>query len=147
MDTTPKARVVTRFEVRWGECDPAGIVYHPAYIDWFSVARMHFLKENGVSYMETFHDQGIVLVVIDVQCRYHKTLRAEDIADVEARLVERTRTRLALRYRVLNAAGELCAEGRTEHAFVDMASNRAVNLAKRAPALWGVLEALPVSEE
>jgi acyl-CoA thioester hydrolase len=137
--------VTTRFEVRWGECDPAGIVYHPAYIDWFSVARMRFLRENGVSYMETFHDQGIVLVVIDVQCRYLKTLRAEDFADVEARLELCTKTRLALRYRVMNEAGELCAEGRTEHAFVDMETNRAVNLAKRAPALWAILENLPVA--
>jgi acyl-CoA thioester hydrolase len=140
------AVVATELEVRWGECDPAGIVYHPAYIDWFSVARMRFLRENGISYMETFHDQGIVLVVLEVQCRYLKALRAEDKVRVEARIANLTRTRLSARYRVFNEAGELCAEGRTEHAFVDE-RGRAVNLAKRNPALWELMQSLPVAGE
>lgn len=139
--------VATRLEVRWGECDPAGIVYHPAYIDWFSVARMRFLKENGVSYMEEFHDAGVVLVVLEATCRYMKTLRAEDDVVIKARLVERSRTRLALSYDVENAGGELCARGRTEHAFVDMSNNRAVNLQRKAAHLWTLLESLPLSDE
>jgi acyl-CoA thioester hydrolase len=131
--------VTTEFEVRWGECDAAGIVYHPVYIDWFSVARMRFLKANGVSYMESFHDNGIVLVVIDVQCKFTKTLRAEDMAYVDASVSELTRTRLALHYSVRDVHGDLCAEGSTEHAYVDMPSNRAVNIAKRCPAVWELL--------
>lgn len=131
--------VTTEFEVRWGECDAAGIVYHPVYIDWFSVARMRYLKDVGVSYMESFHDNGIVLVVIDVQCKYMKTLRAEDQAIVEARMTELTKSRLALQYQVRNDVGILCAEGRTEHAYVDILSNRAVNIAKRCPEVWALL--------
>ncbi|KPV42044.1 acyl-CoA thioesterase [Alicyclobacillus ferrooxydans] len=141
-----EAVVRTTLEVRWGECDPAGIVYHPAYIDWFSVARMRFLKANGVSYMEEFHDSGVVLVVLEATCRYTKTLRAEDEVTIAAQLVERSRTRLALTYDVFNAEAELCATGRTEHAFVDMQTNRAVNLGRKAPRLWELLLTLPMSE-
>jgi acyl-CoA thioester hydrolase len=133
--------VTTELEVRWGECDPAGIVYHPAYIDWFSVARMHWLREHGVKYMEDFHDQGIVVVVLAVNCRYVKTLRAEDQVRVDARLAKLSRTRMEFHYQVFNAAGELCAEGMTEHAYVDE-RGRAVNIAKRAPALWERLHAM-----
>jgi acyl-CoA thioester hydrolase len=132
---------VTELEVRWGECDPAGIVYHPVYIDWFSVARMRLLKEYGISYMETFHDNGIVLVVTDVQCTYKKTLRAEDPITIEARLSHVSRTRMGLGYRVYNEHGDLCGEGRTEHAYVDF-NHRAVNVAKKAPGLWAKLQAL-----
>lgn len=127
--------VSTELEVRWGECDPAGIVYHPAYIDWFSVARMHWLRAHGVGYMEAFHDQGIVVVVLGVQCQYRKTLRAEDNVRVDAQLVSLTRTRMKFAYQVWNAQGELCAEGSTEHAYVDERGH-AVNIAKRAPELW-----------
>ncbi|MCL6444016.1 MAG: acyl-CoA thioesterase [Alicyclobacillus sp.] len=134
------------FEVRWGECDPAGIVYHPAYIDWFSVARMHVLSEYGIRYMRDFHDQGIVVVVLGVQCQYRKSLRAEDNITVEAWLRHLSRTRMGFGYRVLNEQGEVCAEGETEHAFVDV-HNRPVNVAKRRPELWDVLSRLPVSEE
>lgn len=135
--------VQTKLEVRWGECDAAGIVYHPVYIDWFSVARMHWLKANGVNYMESFHDNGVVLVVLGVQSRYLKTLRAEDLVIVEARLVKLTRTRIEMAYRVLNEQGELCTEGMTEHAYVDE-HNRAINVAKKSPALWGLIAPLSV---
>lgn len=137
--------VSTELEVRWGECDPAGIVYHPAYIDWFSVARMHFLRENGVSYMETFHDSGIVLVVLEVQGKFHRTVRAEDVVRIDARVLHCSKTRIGLGYRVYKESGELCAEGRTEHAYVDQ-EKRAVNVAKKAPHLWNLLSSLLVSE-
>jgi len=134
--------VTTNIEVRWGECDAAGIVYHPAYIDWFSVARMHYLKENGISYMSEFHDAGIVLVVLDVQCSYRKTLRSEDNVRVEASMKHLSKTRLTMIYRVVNEAGEVCASGHTEHAYVDNYNHRAVNLAKRATRLWTLLQTL-----
>lgn len=134
--------VITDLEVRWGECDAAGIVYHPNYIDWFSVARMHFLKENGISYMEEFQDKGIVLVVIDVKSQYKKTLRAEDYAHIHARVKLLTRTRIALFYEVYNDAGDLCAEGTTEHAYVDIQTNRAINIAKKNPEVWVALQKL-----
>jgi acyl-CoA thioester hydrolase len=135
--------VSLELEVRWGECDPAGIVYHPAYIDWFSVARMRFLRENGIPYMEKFHDNGVVLVVLEAQCRYFKTLRAEDAVRIDARLLELTRTRMTVDYSVYNSDGELCAKGKTEHAFVDE-NRKAINVAKRAPELWGLLQSLPI---
>lgn len=130
--------VSTELEVRWGECDPAGIVYHPAYIDWFAVARMHFLRDNGVPYMKEFHDNGVVLVVLAVDCKYMKTLEAEDAIRVDARLMEFGRTRAKFAYEVYNRDGGLCAAGHTEHAFVD-ADKRPLNLAKQAPLLWDKL--------
>ncbi|GMA56383.1 hypothetical protein GCM10025858_08860 [Alicyclobacillus sacchari] len=101
-----------------GECDPAGIVYHPSFIDWFSIARMHFLSENGIRYMTDFHDAGITVVVTDVSCHYARALRAEDQVAVSARLLELSRTRLCFAYEVLTAEGELSAAGQTRHAFV-----------------------------
>ncbi|MCL6516048.1 acyl-CoA thioesterase [Alicyclobacillus sp.] len=138
--------VRTEFEVRWGECDPAGIVYHPAYLDWFSVARMHFLQENGISYMKEFHDRGIVVVVLEAQCQYRKPLRAEDRVWVEAWWRHLSRTRFGFQYRVINAAGEVCTTGRTEHAFIDL-HGKPLNLAKRDPDLWRRVQQIPVRGE
>jgi acyl-CoA thioester hydrolase len=136
--------VSTQMEVRWGECDAAGIVYHPVYIDWFSVARMNYLKENGVPYMKQFHDSGIVLVVLEANCKYVKTLRAEDVVRVDARLSALSRTRMRLEYAVFDAQNNLCAQGTTDHAYVDMETQKAVNVAKRTPALWNNLQRLSI---
>ncbi|KRW92845.1 thioesterase [Alicyclobacillus tengchongensis] len=138
-------RVTTALEVRWGECDPAGIVYHPSFIDWFSIARMHFLSANGIRYMTDFHDAGITVVVTDVSCHYARALRAEDQIEVSARLLELSRTRLCFAYEVLTADGELSAAGQTKHAFVANGSMRPVNLARVAPQLWNRLAQLPTS--
>lgn len=131
--------VSTELEVRWGECDPAGIVYHPAYIDWFSVARMHLLSAHGVSYMTAFHNNGVVLVVLEVNCRYHRSLRAEDKVQIDCSVEMLSRTRMSLKYEVYDANDILCAAGRTEHAFTDL-QNRAINLAKHSPELWKLLQ-------
>lgn len=137
-------RVATSLEVRWGECDPAGIVYHPVFIDWFSIARMHFLSENGIQYMSEFHDTGITVVVTDVSCKYVQALRAEDKIDVCAKLTHCSRTRLAFEYDVLKD-GELCAHGETRHAFVKHGVIQPVNLHKASPELWARIVSLPVS--
>jgi acyl-CoA thioester hydrolase len=99
---------------------------------------MHFLRDNGIPYMQEFHDKGIVLVVLAVDCKYMKTLVAEDTIRVDARLQELGRTRAKFAYEVYNADGDLCAAGHTEHAFVDP-DKRPLNLAKHAPALWSKL--------
>ena len=130
--------VTTELEVRWGECDAAGIVYHPVYIDWFSVARIQLFRSYGMSYMKDFHDHGIVLAVLDAHCHYRKTLRVEDRVKVEVHVRELTRARMSLDYRVYNQDTVLCAQGATEHVFLDEA-NRPVNLAKRRPDLWDLL--------
>ncbi|WP_067620901.1 acyl-CoA thioesterase [Alicyclobacillus acidiphilus] len=135
--------VSTRLEVRWGECDPAGIVYHPSFIDWFSVARMHFLAEHGIQYMREFHDTGITIVVTDVACKYILPLRAEEHIEIVAKLVECSRTRLHFEYDVLKSDGSLSARGSTRHAFVKHGVIQPVNLQKASPELWTRIASLP----
>lgn len=96
---------------------------------------MHFLRENGIPYMQTFHAQGVILVVLSVDCKYLKTLVAEDQIRVDARLVELGRTRAKFAYEVYTKDGEMCGLGHTEHAFVDN-NKKPLNLAKHAPELW-----------
>ncbi len=66
---------------------------------------------------------------------------------VEATLRSLTRTRLVFTYRVLDTAGDVCATGRTEHAFLDLERKQPVNVAKRFPAVWDLLQRLPVAPE
>ncbi len=126
------------FEVRWGECDPAGIVYHPHYLDWFSVTRMHLFRNHGAPYMASFHDKGVVLVALGVECEFRKVVRAEDVVRVTAELLDLTRTRMSIEYRVTDGVGEMVATGRTRHAFVDK-QQYPINVAKKSPELWSIL--------
>lgn len=138
---TPIASTVA-FDVRWGECDPAGIVYHPNYLDWFSVARMRLLADYGLPYMTSFHDNGVVLVVLEATCSFKKVVRVDDHVSVRATLTDLSRTRMSVLYKVVDAAHQTCAVGHTHHAFVDLLDHAPVNVAKRCPQLWEKLSAL-----
>ncbi len=129
-------------EVRWGESDAAGIVYYVRYFDWFTEGRMFFLKNNGLDYMENFHDKGIVAVSVSANCEYKRALRPGDMINVKTELTEATPARMTFTYRVFKSPeGELAAKGKTVHAYVDD-SGKPFNLQKRFPELWNKLNGL-----
>ena len=41
-------RHTTEFDVEWGDCDPAGIVFYPNFFRWMDAASRHFFTAAGV---------------------------------------------------------------------------------------------------
>ncbi len=103
--------------VRYAETDQMGIAWHGNYLAWFEVARTDLLRARGVSYRE-LEEAGLRLPVIEVQARYLRPVRYDDVLDVAARVEELRGARVLFSYEVLRA-GELLATGRSEHAAVD----------------------------
>lgn len=123
-------------EVRWGDCDPAGITYYVKYFDWFSDGRIELFRQIGLPYMAFFHQQGIFLVAVEASCRYRHALKPEEKIVLETRLSNLTRARLEFKYRVFKKEdGILAAEGTTYHAYVD-AEGKPFDVKKRNPLLW-----------
>ena len=121
--------------VTWGDCDAAGISYYARTFDWFTNARMGFLASFGFPYMEAFHHEGISMVCLTADCAYQKMLRPDEQITVHVSLAEFTRARLTFAYRVMKKNGQLAAEGKTTHTYVDKDGNP-FNLKKRHPVLW-----------
>ena len=52
---------VMNVEIRFGDCDPAGIVYFPRYHRWMDAASLHFFMTCGVPpWHELEHTTGII---------------------------------------------------------------------------------------
>jgi acyl-CoA thioester hydrolase len=127
-------------EVRWGDCDAAGILYYAKYFDLFTDGRVALLKQIGIPYYQFFHDQGIVVVVLEATCRYRKSLRLEERYIMDTKLSPPGRTGMVFDYIITSAgSGQLVAEGRTAHTFVDEAG-KPFNLKKKHPGLWSKLQ-------
>lgn len=48
-------------EIRFGDCDPAGIVFFPRYHRWMDAASLHFFMSCGVPpWHELEHTRGII---------------------------------------------------------------------------------------
>ncbi len=124
-------------EVRWGDCDAAGIVYYARYFDWFTDGRVALLKQIALPYQQFFHEQGITVVAVEASCRYRKNLKSEEKYILRTTLSYLGRTRMIFDYLVIKpeeASGK-ATEGRTVHAFVD-GTGKPFDLKKKRPDLW-----------
>ncbi|MFX4262749.1 acyl-CoA thioesterase [Pelotomaculum propionicicum] len=127
-------------EVRWGDCDAAGIVYYAKYFDLFTDGRVALLKKINIPYQSFFHNRNIVVVAVEATCRYRKSLFPEERYFLSTTLSRLSRTRMVFDYTITSAENELLvAEGRTVHAFVD-STGKPFDIKKRHPELWSQLQ-------
>ena len=131
--STPSAHHVTLpIRVRWAECDAAGILYHARVFDWFSEARIAWLRGIGHSYYDDWRARGIELLVRDAHASFVRAMRPGDELSLTVWVDKRHGARVRFCY-VVRHHGELAVEGFTEHAFVQ--DGRAINLARVAEDL------------
>jgi 4-hydroxybenzoyl-CoA thioesterase len=92
-------------DVRFGACDPVGIVYFPRYFDWFHQAMEAWFGEAlGVPYHEILRTHGFPAV--HTECDYQRPCAFGDQVVVELRVGRIGRTSVRLNYRVLGPDGE-----------------------------------------
>jgi acyl-CoA thioester hydrolase len=112
--------------VRFGETDAMGVANNAAYLQYFEIGRIEFLRASGHSYAEV-HDGGIDMVVAEAGIRYLRPLLFDDEFDVECTLEELSRASFRFAYRLLRGE-QLVATGFTRHACVERATMRPVRV-------------------
>lgn len=103
-----RSRVAMR--VRWGEADPAGIVYYPNFFSWFALGTLELLRNWRVPFGELFLRDSQGLPVIEAHCRFLAAVAYDDELEVETAVAE-VRTRAFRLEHTLWRAGERVAEG------------------------------------
>jgi acyl-CoA thioester hydrolase len=108
----------TTVRVRFADTDAQGIAHNAAYLVWFEVARVEYLREFAGGY-QALRDTGIEALVLESHCRYLAPARFDDVLHVNARCVGLRGARFRYEYAVQRDDGTLVADGYTEHACVD----------------------------
>lgn len=85
--------------VNYSEVDQMGVVYHARYVVWFDQARTEHIRRTGVSYRE-LEARGIMLVVGELQVRYRRPARYDDIVRVRCWVRECASRRVTFGYAV-----------------------------------------------
>ena len=144
----------TRLRVRYAETDQMGVVYHANYFVWFEVGRVEMMRELGFAYKELEAEQGCVLPVVEVNCRYRAPARYDDELELETRLVALRGPVLKFGYVLRRAvqpnAGvrngatsvhlpDLLAEAQTTHVVVDRAMRKRALPSEYASVLLAIL--------
>jgi len=109
--------IPSRCRVIYGDTDNMGIVYYANYLRFFELGRNEYMRARGVTYREV-ESRGLALPVTEARCRYLRPARYDDLLTVETRVTRARGARVVFSYAIRNEAGELLAEGETEHAAV-----------------------------
>ena len=98
-----------------------GFLHHSRYFQYFEMGRIELLRSLGHSYAD-FERDGILFVVIRVECRYKAPARFDEELTLTTRVVKQTHVRIDHAYE-LRRGETLLAEANTTIACVDRAGN------------------------
>lgn len=136
----------TELRVRYAETDKMGIVHHSRYYPWFEIARSDFIRESGISYAKMEED-GILLPLTETGAKYFAGLCYDEEVEIFCRLTQLRPARCTFSYEVYRKRDQkLTTTGITRHGFVG-ADFRPINLQKKFPQLWKLLQDLLDTEE
>ena len=94
-----------------------GYLHHATYPVYFEIARTEALRTAGGSYRD-MEESGFFLVVAEMNLKYRKPARFDDVLSVVVRTMDISPVKLIHEYRVLRGS-DLLTEGRTVLACVD----------------------------
>ena len=112
----------TPVRVRFADTDAQGVAHNSAYVVWFEVARVEYLRKFAGGY-QALRDEGIEALVLESHCRYRIPARFDDELVVHTRCRGLRGARFRYEYAIVRGE-ELLADGHTEHACVDAQTMR-----------------------
>ena len=110
----------TRLRVRYAETDQMGVVYHANYLVWMEIGRVEYVRSCGFNYKDLETLEGILLSVVDVQCRYLYPARYDDEIVVRTDMVRSNPRMVEFGYEIRHAEPDrLLASGSTRHVWLN----------------------------
>ncbi len=100
-ETLPKpvASHQLMLRVNYHETDGQRRVHHGNYLNYFERGRVEMLRAMGTSYRE-LEDSGLMLVVSELNVRYHSAAQFDDNLVLTTNLMEVRKVRLAHHYQI-----------------------------------------------
>ncbi|MBI1961827.1 MAG: acyl-CoA thioesterase [Candidatus Rokubacteria bacterium] len=108
----------TSVQVRWGDVDPAGIVYYPRFFQWYDLGCEQLFVALGLPWPETFPKYEIVGVpIVESGSKFVSPARYGDVLTIRSR-VAWVRARTFRMEHEISVGPRLCAAGFEVRAWV-----------------------------
>lgn len=117
--TAPALSHLREMQVEWGHCDPAGIVFHPRYLEMFDAcAALLFQQASGMTKAAMLaHYQAAGIPVVQAGAKFTTPCGYGDMIRIETRMETVRRSSFDLRH-LLFKEGELAVEGWSTRVWV-----------------------------
>ena len=107
--------------VRFGDCDPAGILYFPRYYDLFhQTMEVWFGEQLGLPYQDFIREHGLGLPAVHSECDFKQPAEFGETVYVTLSLGRVGTTSVTLDYVVTGDDGGVRATGRTVTVVMDL---------------------------
>lgn len=97
-------------QLRWGECDPAGIIFYPTYFLWFDAAAWNMFAQVGY-HAKRMRAEHLAMPLVAAGCEFKHPAEQEDRAEVRSRIARWGGKSFVLAHDVVRADGTLLAAG------------------------------------
>jgi 4-hydroxybenzoyl-CoA thioesterase len=123
----PGAKVFVHDQlVRFSHCDPAGIVYYPAFLDLAHATKEDWFSQGlGYSHFDLIRARGLGTPTVNLQCDFQRTVEMGDVLRFELRVVRIGRASLQFALRGC-VGGEQCLTILQTVVFMHLHTRRAV---------------------
>ncbi|WP_051623676.1 acyl-CoA thioesterase [Clostridium hydrogeniformans] len=133
---------ITKLTVRYAETDAMAVVHHANYYLYFEVAREDLIREYGICYKK-LEEEGIMLPLVETQCKYIEAAKYDDKLLVEAEIIELTPVKVRVQYIIKREEdNRILAKGTTLQTVVDRNTFRIVSLKKANKEAWDKLSSV-----
>jgi acyl-CoA thioester hydrolase len=106
--------------VRYAETDQMGVVYHANYLVWMEMGRVELCRSIGIRYRDMEQEDGVLLAVAEVSCRYLSPARFDDEVLVKTEVTRSSSRLLDFGYEMTaRQTGRKLATGLSTHIFCD----------------------------
>ena len=79
---------VHELRVRYGECDPQGIVFNANYLSYFDITVTELWRASELGSWQAMVERGLDVVVGEANLRFRAPARFDDLIAVHARFSE-----------------------------------------------------------
>jgi len=112
----------TKIRVRYSETDQMGVVHHGAYLTYFEIGRTELIRQLGVTYRKMEED-GIMLPVISVYCKYFEPAKYDDELIIKTTLGKNPGIKIQFDYEIYHNKTKIC-EGNVLLAFLNASTRK-----------------------
>ena len=109
---------VHELRVRYGECDPQGIVFNANYLAYFDHTISELWRASAIGSWNAMVQRGVDVVVGEANLRFRSPARFDDVLAIHAHVAKLGTTSLTMQLEIRRDE-ELLIEGWLRQVFVD----------------------------
>ncbi|MBV9957375.1 MAG: acyl-CoA thioesterase [Acidobacteria bacterium] len=130
-----------RIRVRFGDADPAGLVYYPTIFHYFHIAMEElFPARCGITYARLMADERLGFPTVRTETEFLIPLVYGDEVEVSMSVRQLGRTSVTFEYEARRAEdGAVCARSAQVHVCMNLDTRRAVPLPERYRAAFTLM--------